>query len=148
MTDRRVSRPPKRRLGAVAISEMPSFHQRCSGRTSLMASVRNVNDKIQQSLENGDAADVAAQLAQLREDLANLAESVKALGVGASHELKAQAARVADDAISASSDMADTVRNEISTLNDNLTDQVQKNPLQSLGIAIGVGFVLALLTRR
>lgn len=47
-----------------------------------MASVRNVNDKIQQSLENGDAADVAAQLAQLREDLANLAESVKALGVG------------------------------------------------------------------
>ncbi|CAD0213508.1 hypothetical protein EN41_00770 [Agrobacterium tumefaciens] len=113
-----------------------------------MASVRNVNDKIQQSLENGDAADVAAQLAQLREDLANLAESVKALGVGASHELKAQAARVADDAISASSDMADTVRNEISTLNDNLTDQVQKNPLQSLGIAIGVGFVLALLTRR
>ncbi|MCZ7854797.1 MULTISPECIES: DUF883 family protein [Agrobacterium] len=114
-----------------------------------MASVRSsVNDKIQQSLESGDAADVAAQLAQLREDLANLAKSVKALGVGASYELKAQAARVADDAISASSDMADTVRSEISTLNDNLTDQVQKNPLQSLGIAVGVGFVLALLTRR
>lgn len=44
--------------------------------------------------------------------------------------------------------MADSVRNEISSLNDNLTDQVQKNPLQSLGIAVGVGFVLALLTRR
>ncbi|MGG2474123.1 DUF883 family protein, partial [Rhizobium sp. BR5] len=48
-----------------------------------MASVRSVNDKIQQSLESGDAADVAAQLSQLREDLANLAKSVKALGVGA-----------------------------------------------------------------
>ncbi|TWC80623.1 ElaB/YqjD/DUF883 family membrane-anchored ribosome-binding protein [Rhizobium sp. SJZ105] len=114
-----------------------------------MASVRSsVNDKIQQSLENGDAADVAAQLAQLREDLANLAKSVKTLGVGASHELKAQAARVADDALTASGEMADSVRNEISSLNDNLTDQVQKNPLQSLGIAVGVGFVLALLTRR
>ena len=114
-----------------------------------MASVRsNVNDKIQQSLENGDAADVAAQLAQLREDLANLAKSVKALGVGASHELKAQAARVADDALTASGEMADSVRSEISTLNDNLTDHVQKNPLQSLGIAVGVGFVLALLSRR
>lgn len=114
-----------------------------------MASVRSsVSDKIQQSRENGDAADVAAQLAQLREDLASLAKSVKALGVGASHELKAQAARVADDALTASGEMADSVRNEISTLNDNLTDHVQKNPLQSLGIAVGVGFVLALLTRR
>lgn len=88
------------------------------------------------------------RLAQLREDLANLAKSVKALGVGASHELKAQAARVADDALTASGEMADSVRSEISTLNDNLTDHVQKNPLQSLGIAVGVGFVLALLTRR
>ncbi|MNU08145.1 hypothetical protein D3C72_2540590 [compost metagenome] len=55
---------------------------------------------------------------------------------------------MADDALTASGEMADSVRNEISSLNDNLTDQVQKNPLQSLGIAVGVGFVLALLTRR
>ncbi|MDS7594084.1 DUF883 domain-containing protein [Agrobacterium tumefaciens] len=113
-----------------------------------MASARDVNDKIQQSLENGDAADVAAQLAQLREDLANLAKSVKALGVGASNELKAQAARVADDALTASGEAVESVRSEISTLNDNLTEQVQKNPLQSLGLAVAAGFVLALLTRR
>ncbi|QCM02670.1 DUF883 domain-containing protein [Agrobacterium tumefaciens] len=156
MADRQVFRSPERRFSsdriylqrqsgwpaAISINDVP-------GRTSPMASVRSsVNDKIQQSLENGDAADVAAQLAQLREDLANLAKSVKALGVGASHELKAQAARVADDALTASGEMADSVRSEISSLNDNLTDQVQKNPLQSLGIAVGVGFVLALLTRR
>ena len=96
-----------------------------------MASVRSsVNDKIQQSLESGDAADVAAQLAQLREDLANLAKSVKALGVGASHELKAQAARVADDAISASSDMADMATCIIvGSVETRLIERSDKDPL-------------------
>ncbi|NTJ44347.1 DUF883 family protein [Agrobacterium larrymoorei] len=113
-----------------------------------MATVRNVEDKVRQSIENGDAADVAAQLSQLREDLANLAGSVKALGLGVSHEVKAQAARVADDAISAGEEKLDYVRSEIQTINDNLTYQVQKNPLQSLGIAVATGFLLALVTRR
>lgn len=113
-----------------------------------MATIRNVEDKIQQSLESGDAAEVTAQLAQLREDLANLAKSVKALGVGTSAEIKNQALRMTDDAIAASSEVAQNVRNELSTLNQNVTEQVQRNPLQSLGIAVAAGFVLALLTRK
>jgi ElaB/YqjD/DUF883 family membrane-anchored ribosome-binding protein len=113
-----------------------------------MATIRNVEDKIQQSIESGDAAEVAAQLAQLREDLANLAKSVKALGVGTSAEIKNQALRITDDAIAASSEVAHNVRNELSTLNQNVTEQVQKNPLQSLGIAVAAGFVLALLSRK
>ena len=113
-----------------------------------MASVRNVEDKVRETLEGGDAADVAAQLSQLREDLSNLAHSVKALGVGVTHEVKNQAARVADDALSASEQTVQNVRNEIQTINDNLVYQVQKNPLQSLGIAVAAGFVIALVTRR
>lgn len=113
-----------------------------------MASVRNVEDKVRESLQSGDAADVSAQLSQLRDDLAHLAKSVKALGVGVTHEVKHQAARVADDAISASEQTVQNVRDEIQTLNDNLVYQVQKNPLQSLGIAVAAGFLIALVTRR
>lgn len=113
-----------------------------------MASVRNVEDKVRESLQSGDAADVAAQLSQLREDLANLAHSVKALGAGVSSEVKAQAARVADDALSASEQTVQNVRDEIQTINENLVYQVQKNPLQSLGVAVAAGFLIALVTRR
>ncbi|MBB3948516.1 ElaB/YqjD/DUF883 family membrane-anchored ribosome-binding protein [Rhizobium skierniewicense] len=113
-----------------------------------MATVRNVEDKVRETLESGEAADVSAQLAQLREDLANLAGSVKALGAGVSHDVKARAARAADDAMAAGEQTVETVRNEIQSLNDNLTYQVQKNPLQSLGIAVAAGFLIALVTRK
>jgi ElaB/YqjD/DUF883 family membrane-anchored ribosome-binding protein len=113
-----------------------------------MATVRNVEDKVREALEGGDAADVSAQLTQLREDLANLAKSVKALGVGVSSEVKAQATRVADDAFAAGEETVENVRHEIQTLNDNLVYQVQKNPLQSLGIAVAAGFLIALVSRR
>lgn len=113
-----------------------------------MATVRNVDDKVRETLESGDVADVSAQLSQLREDLANLAGSVKALGVGVSSEVKARASRVADDAMAAGEETVDNVRHEIQSINDNLVHQVQKNPLQSLGIAVAAGFLIALVTRR
>lgn len=113
-----------------------------------MATVRDVEDKVRESINSGDAAEVSAQLAQLREDLSNLASSVKALGAGVSAEVKAKASRVADDAYVASEEAVHTVRNEIQSINDNLTEQVQRNPLQSLGIAAAAGFLLAIFTRR
>jgi len=113
-----------------------------------MASVRNVEDKVRETLNSPEAEDVSAQLSQLRDDLSNLAKSVKALGVGVSHEVKAQASRVADDAMAKSEQTVHAVRDEIQTLNDNLVYQVQRNPLQSLGIAVATGFLLALVTRR
>ena len=114
----------------------------------IMATVRDVEDKVRESTNSGDAAEVSAQLAQLREDLSNLASSVKALGAGVSAEVKAKASRVADDAYVASEEAVHTVRNEIQSINDNLTEQVQRNPLQSLGIAAAAGFLLAIFTRR
>lgn len=113
-----------------------------------MATVRNVEDEVRKTINDADTAEVSAQLAQLREDLANLAGSVKALGVGVSSEVKARATRVADEALAAGEETVDNVRNEIQSINDNLVYQVQKNPLQSLGIAVAAGFLIALVTRR
>lgn len=113
-----------------------------------MATVRNVEDEVRKVVDSGDAAEVSAQLAQLREDLANLASSVKALGAGVSSEVKARASRVADEAIAAGEETVDNVRNEIQSINDSLVYQVQKNPLQALGIAAAAGFLIAIVTRR
>ncbi|UHS57587.1 DUF883 family protein [Agrobacterium vaccinii] len=113
-----------------------------------MATVRNVEDEVRKVVDSGDAAEVSAQLAQLREDLANLAGSVKALGAGVSSEVKARASHVADEAIAAGEETVDKVRHEIQSLNDNLSYQVQKNPLQALGIAAAAGFLIAIVTRR
>lgn len=113
-----------------------------------MAGPRNVNDKIDEPLENDNVADIAEQLARLREDLAALAKSVKALGADATDEIKAQATRVTDEAITASTQAAQNVRDEFSAFNQSLTDHVQKKPIQSLGIAVAVGFMLAVLNRR
>jgi ElaB/YqjD/DUF883 family membrane-anchored ribosome-binding protein len=113
-----------------------------------MATVRDVEDKVRESINDGNEAEVSAQLAQLREDLANLASSVKALGAGVSADVKAKAARVADDAYVASEEAVQNVRHEIQSINDNLVEQVQRNPIQSLGIAAAAGFLLAIFTRR
>jgi ElaB/YqjD/DUF883 family membrane-anchored ribosome-binding protein len=97
---------------------------------------------------HGWTTEIAEQLARLREDLAGLAKSVKALGVDATDEIKAQASRVTDEAINASTQAAQNVRDEFSALNQSLTEQVQKKPLQSIGIAVAVGFLLAVINRR
>jgi ElaB/YqjD/DUF883 family membrane-anchored ribosome-binding protein len=109
------------------------------------------NDSIENTVNKLDdqyRADISGQVTQLREDLANLASTVKSLGSDVTHDVKAKASRLADDAITASSSAARTVKHEVRSLNDNVTDYVQTNPIQSIGIAAATGFLLAILTRR
>lgn len=99
-------------------------------------------------LDDEYRADISGQVSQLRDDLANLAGTVKSLGSDVKHDVKAKASQLADDAISASNSAAKTVKREVRSLNDNITDYVQENPIQSIGIAAATGFLLAILTRR
>jgi ElaB/YqjD/DUF883 family membrane-anchored ribosome-binding protein len=109
------------------------------------------NDPIETAVNKLDdkyRADISGQVTQLREDLANLANTVKSLGSDVTHDVKEKASRLADDAISASNSAARSVKHEVRSLNDNVTDYVQTNPIQSIGIAAATGFLLAILTRR
>ena len=107
---------------------------------SVEKSVKQLDDKY--------SADISGQVAQLRDDLSNLANTVKSLGGDVKKDVKAKASRLADDAISASNNAARTVKHEARALNNNVTDYVQENPLQSIGIAAAAGFLFAILTRR
>lgn len=109
------------------------------------------NDSIENTVEQLDdkyRADISAQVTQLREDLANLASTVKNLGSDVTHDVKAKATRLADDAISASNNAARNVKHEVRALNNDVTNYIQEKPLQAIGMAAAAGFVFAILTRR
>jgi ElaB/YqjD/DUF883 family membrane-anchored ribosome-binding protein len=109
------------------------------------------NDSIENTVNKLDdqyRADISGQVAQLREDLANLAGTFKALGSDVKHDVTAKASQLADDAVAAGNTAARTVKHEARALNNNVTDYVQANPIQSIGIAAATGFLLAILTRR
>lgn len=104
--------------------------------------------KTAKKLDDETNTDVSGQVSQLREDLANLASTVKSLGSDVKQDVKTKASRLADDAVSASNSAARSVKKEVRSINENVTDYVQANPIQSLGIAAATGFLLAILTRR
>ena len=52
------------------------------------------------------------------------------------------------DAVSASLNALHKAKDEAVSLEESFEEQVRARPLQSIGIALGVGFLAALLTRR
>jgi len=93
-------------------------------------------------------SDIEAQLQQLREDIANLAKTVAAVGNEKATEVKGKARRAASDAADASMHMVEAAREQALSYEKDLERQIRTNPIQSVAIAAGVGFLFALLTRR
>ena len=112
-----------------------------------MAKTDSIENTVKK-LDDEYRADISGQVEQLREDLANLAATVKALGSDVKHDVKARASQLADDAIAAGNNAARSVKHEARALNNSVTDYVQENPIQAVGIAAAAGFLLAIITRR
>lgn len=92
--------------------------------------------------------DLEAQIQQLREDIASLAKTVASVGNDKASEYKGKARRVASDAADASRQMVEAAREQAVSLERDLEQQIRANPIQAVAIAAGVGFLLALMTRR
>ena len=92
--------------------------------------------------------DIELQLEQLREDIAALAKTVAAVGNEKASEVKSKAKRAAADATDASYQIAEAAKNQALTWERDLEGQIRANPIQSVAIAAGVGFLFALLSRR
>ena len=85
--------------------------------------------------------DIEAQLTQLRQDISQLAEMIGTFGVERVDSYRRKATAMAGDAKHAA-------KTQISDMEEDLSRRIRQNPLQSVAIAAGVGFVAALLTRR
>jgi ElaB/YqjD/DUF883 family membrane-anchored ribosome-binding protein len=100
------------------------------------------------SASSASAKDIEVQLQQLREDISSLAKTVAAVGNDKASEVKGKARRAANDAADASYQMVEAAKDQAISLEQDLERQIRANPIQSVAIAAGVGFVLALLSRR
>lgn len=92
--------------------------------------------------------DLEVQIQQLREDIASLTRTVAAIGNEKASDMKGKARRVANEAADASKQMVEAAREQAVSLERDLERQIRTNPLQAVGIAAGVGFMLALIMRR
>jgi ElaB/YqjD/DUF883 family membrane-anchored ribosome-binding protein len=82
-------------------------------------------------------SDVQAEIANLRSDIAALTQTVASFSSGKIRQ-----------AGETSQQYMDTARETIANAEEDLEAYVRAKPLQSLAMAAGVGYVLALLSRR
>ncbi len=85
--------------------------------------------------------DIPAQLDTLRQDVANLAETLKL-------QAKVSVAEKTATAKTIASDKTELVKDKYDALATKAETSIKDNPLTSIAIAVGAGLVLGALTRR
>lgn len=92
--------------------------------------------------------DLESQIADLRKEIASLTKNIAAFGSAKASDYRAEFDQLASDAARASLNALGAAKSEALSLEQSFEDQVRARPLQSIGIAVGLGFLAALLTRR
>ncbi|GAB4576867.1 MAG: hypothetical protein Tsb0019_02700 [Roseibium sp.] len=94
------------------------------------------------------AREIEADIERIRGDIASLAGSLKKYGAGKSDEYKSRATAAGQDLTKMSQDALSDLMTELKGYERALSTEVRRHPLQALGIAAGVGFLVAALVRR
>lgn len=92
------------------------------------------------SKANAGGAEIQEQIDRLREDIAELSKTIIRTG-------ESKAANAERSVSQATSDAVDMAKTEVANLDADLKARIRDNPLQAIGIAAGVGFVAAMLSR-
>ncbi|GGA96174.1 hypothetical protein GCM10011491_25710 [Brucella endophytica] len=88
-----------------------------------------------------DTADLQAQIARLKDDIAGLASAITDLGSEKVREARRGAAKTYNSA-------RQTGENTVNQLHDQLAASARERPLTTIAAAAGIGFLLALMARR
>jgi ElaB/YqjD/DUF883 family membrane-anchored ribosome-binding protein len=92
--------------------------------------------------------DLEAEIARLRDDVAKLTKQLQATGEHSYATAKRAATEGAEQLRVRGEAAMDTVRSSANDMEQQLTEAVREKPITSLAMAVGVGFFLALLSRR
>ncbi len=98
--------------------------------------------------EYANATDVEKQLEKLSAEIAALTKIVASFGTGKLDEASQQAKTLADEVAQRSSAAAADIKDRLTTVESDLENHIRTHPLASVGIAAGLGFILAILSRR
>jgi ElaB/YqjD/DUF883 family membrane-anchored ribosome-binding protein len=88
-----------------------------------------------------DFGDVGAQIDRLRKDITELTKTIADLGASKTSEVE-------HGLVQASREAMQIAKHEVSSMDADLKARIRDNPVQSIGIAAGIGFLVAMLARR
>ncbi len=80
--------------------------------------------------------------------MAALAKTVASYGAEAAGAYTDKVRQGANEALSASQTALDGIRSDFASLESEVATRVRARPLQAVGIAVGIGFLLAMVSRR
>ncbi|HHZ08688.1 MAG TPA: DUF883 family protein [Rhizobiales bacterium] len=102
--------------------------------------------------DKGEAAsaarDLEADIAQLKADIEKLAEQLRITGRHSYGAARRMAAEGRERALSEGEAAIENLRSTAGDLERQLVDTVRQKPMTALAVAAGIGFLLALLSRR
>jgi len=96
----------------------------------------------------GNNADLEAQVAKLREDVAGVADALKSLATGRADDAKRQAFALRDDVRERGEQYLRQAQDAASDLEEQLSEKVRSEPIKSVLIAAAAGYLYARLFRR
>ncbi|MFS2325200.1 DNA gyrase subunit B [Brucella sp. H1_1004] len=111
-------------------------------------STRKIEEKIEDALTDSTTDDLQAQVEQLKEDIAAIAATLTNLGSQTVRDAKRTAKETYKSAYIQSEDVVGDLKNKAQDVEVQLTETVRARPIASLATAVGVGYLLALLSRR
>lgn len=92
--------------------------------------------------------DMEAEIARLREDVARLAAQLQATGEHSMSAAKRAASEGAEQLLARGEAAVGALRANADDIEAQITEAVREKPITALAIAAGVGYFLALLSRR
>lgn len=98
--------------------------------------------------EDVNANDIRSELDQLRSDISSLTKTVSSYGAAKANQYANLAADKKAELGQAHQEIMGTAKKELDHMEGELKSRIRDKPLQAIGIAAGIGFVLAVLTRR
>ena len=84
----------------------------------------------------------------LKNEIASISRTLAAIGGHKVEDYRAGMERLAGDAVSASLNAFDTARAEAMSLEESFEEHIRAHPMRAIGIAAGIGFLFALMSRR
>lgn len=112
-----------------------------TAKTATSASDKSANGHV-------SAREIEDDIERIRNDIAALAGSLKKYGAGKTDEYKSRASSAGEELTRKSQEALNDLTAELQSYERALSSEIRRHPLQSLGIAAGIGFLVATLVRR
>ena len=110
----------------------------------------SVSSKVRKAVDDATESnpDLQAQITALKDDIAKISATLAKLGKNTAKDARRSAASSFASAKLRGEETFEDLRSQARELEDQLAETVRENPLSTIAIAAGVGFLLALIARR